>query len=250
MTTTDDVRPAPAMTPTPPAAPKAGAGHRGVTLLFALTGFLGACLLFLVEPLVAKLLLPSFGGSATVWSTSSLFFQILLLVAYGYCHVSTRLLARWQPKAHLLVLLAPVLVLPLALPADAAPPTDGWPALWLLRTLAVMIGLPFVVVATTGPLLQKWYSWTLGPGADDPYFLFAASNLGSFVGLLAYPFVVESRLSLVDQRGWWSAAYGGFVVLTACCAVHAGRQSSTREAPDASARSVVHSTLGRARVVR
>ena len=105
MTTTEDVRvvlPGAAM-PTP----ERDTAHRAVTVLFGVTGFLGACLLFLVEPLVAKLLLPSFGGSATVWSTSSLFFQILLLVAYGYCHLSTRFLARGQPRTHLLVLLAP-----------------------------------------------------------------------------------------------------------------------------------------------
>lgn len=198
---------------------------RATTALFTVTAFLGAGLLFLVEPLVAKLLLPSYGGSATVWSTCTLFFQTLLLLAYGYCHWSTSRLRRpWQPRAHLLVLLLPLLALPLAIPVDAAPAVGAMPALWLIRTLLLLVGLPFVVVATTGPLLQKWYSWTSGPRADDPYFLFAASNLGSFVGLLAYPLWVEPRFTLAEQRAWWSLAYGVFLVLTAACALVAARR--------------------------
>ena len=208
------------------ASPRATPAGMATTWLFTITAFLGAALLFLVEPLVAKLLLPSFGGSATGWSTCTLFFQTLLLLAYGYCHWSTSRLRRpWQPRAHLLVLLLPVLVLPLAVPADAAPPDGAMPAVWLIRTLALLVGLPFVIVATTGPLLQKWYSWTSGPRADDPYFLFAASNLGSFVGLLAYPLWVEPHLTLAEQRTSWSLAYGFFLALTAMCAlVAAGRR--------------------------
>jgi hypothetical protein len=207
------------------ASPQATPVGRATTWLFTVTAFLGAGLLFLVEPLVAKLLLPSYGGSATVWSTCTLFFQTLLLLAYGYCHWSTSRLRRpWQPRAHLLVLLLPVLVLPLAIPADAAPPVGAMPAVWLIRTLVLLVGLPFVVVATTGPLLQKWYSWTSGPRADDPYFLFAASNLGSFVGLLAYPLWVEPRLTLAEQRACWSLAYAAFLALTAACALVAARR--------------------------
>jgi SAM-dependent methyltransferase len=206
------------------ASVKATPAGRATKWLFTVTAFLGAGLLFLVEPLVAKLLLPSYGGSATVWSTCTLFFQTLLLLAYGYCHWSTSRLGRpWQPRAHLLLLLLPVLVLPLAVPADAAPPLGAMPAVWLIRTLALLIGLPFVVVATTGPLLQRWYSWTSGPRADDPYFLFAASNLGSFVGLLAYPLWVEPRLTLAEQRASWSIAYVVFLALTAACALAAAR---------------------------
>ncbi len=198
---------------------------RGTVWLFTVTAFLGAALLFLVEPLVAKLLLPSFGGSATVWSTCTLFFQTLLLAAYGYSHYSTSRLRRpWQPRAHLLVLLLPLLVLPLAVPIDAAPPLGAMPALWLIRTLGLLVGLPFIVMAATGPLLQKWFSWTSHARADDPYFLFAASNLGSFVGLLAYPLVVEPVFTLAEQRRYWSIAYIGFLILTAMCAVVAARQ--------------------------
>lgn len=223
----------------PPAAhARAGGSPRAATattLLFTVTAFLGAALLFLVEPLVAKLLLPEYGGSATVWSTSTLFFQLLLLLAYGYSHWSTaRLRHTWQPRAHLVVLALPVLALPLTVPADAVPPADAMPALWLIRTLFLLVGLPFVVVATTGPLLQKWYSWTSSRRADDPYFLFAASNLGSFVGLLAYPLWVEPTLTLVDQRIFWSVAYGVFLALTAACALVASlqRPRATASTPD------------------
>lgn len=199
-----------------------GPGRRGpaVAVLFASTSFLGAGLLFMVQPLAAKLVLPSFGGSATVWSTSSLLFQVLLLLGYVYAHVSTRRLgARWQPRAHLLLLALPLLALPIALPAQAAPPADGSPVLWLLRTLVLLVGLPFAVLSATGPLVQRWYAWSDGPRADDPYFLFAGSNLGSFAGLLAYPFLVEPHLTLTQQRVGWSVAFGGFLVLMAACAL-------------------------------
>ena len=190
----------------------------GLVVLFTTTAFIGAGLLFVVQPMIARLVLPSYGGSATVWSTSSLFFQVLLLLGYVYTHATTRRLGtRWQPPVHLLVLLAPLVVLPIALPANAAPPVDTSPILWLLRVLAVMIGLPFLVISTTGPLLQRWYSWSGGPRAHDPYFLFAASNLGSFGGLLAYPFLVEPLLSLDEQRTWWSSGFALFVVLTMTC---------------------------------
>ncbi len=224
----------------PPAAPSGpsdtpGPGAstgRSTTALFTLTAFLGAALLFLVEPLVAKLLLPDFGGSATVWSTSSLFFQLLLLAAYAYCHWSTTVLgARWQPRAHLVLLLAPVVALPIALPLDAAPSLGAQPALWLIRTLAITVGLPFLVVATTGPLLQKWFSWIGSARSRDPYFLFAASNLGSFVGLLAYPLVVEPHLSLDQQRSWWSLSYAVFLALTGLCAGLAIRRNRRTARP-------------------
>ncbi|RYB95530.1 hypothetical protein EUA93_14980 [Nocardioides oleivorans] len=191
-----------------------------VAVLFACTTFVGASLLFMVQPLAAKLILPSFGGSATVWSTSSLLFQVLLLAGYVYAHGSTqRLGARWQPRAHLLLLALPLLALPIALPAQAAPSAGDSPVLWLLRTLVLMVGLPFAVLSTTGPLIQRWYAWAGGPRSDDPYFLFSGSNLGSFVGLLAYPFAVEPLLTLTQQRTWWSAGFVVFMVLMAACAL-------------------------------
>ncbi|WP_404384159.1 fused MFS/spermidine synthase [Knoellia locipacati] len=193
-------------------------GAPGIVVLFTVTAFVGASLLFVVQPLIARILLPAYGGSATVWSTSSLFFQVLLLVGYLYSHVTTRRLgSRWQPPVHLLALLAPLVVLPVALPLEAVPGAETSPVLWLLRTLTLMIGLPFVVISTSGPLLQRWYSWSGGPRAKDPYFLFAASNVGSFVGLLAYPFVIEPLLTVDQQRVAWSVGFVLIALLTATC---------------------------------
>lgn len=215
------------------AAPAPRRTSLAVPALFTLTTFVGAGLLFMVQPLVARLLLPSYGGSPTVWSTASLFFQVLLLVGYGYTHLTTsRLGRRWQPRVHVVALLAPLALLPVAVPLDAAPPAGDSPALWLLRTLLLMVALPYVVLATTGPLVQRWYSWTGGPRADDPYFLFAASNLGSFGGLLAYPFLVEPHLTLSEQRAAWSWAFVGFAVLALACGVVAARGSAAAVAPE------------------
>jgi SAM-dependent methyltransferase len=213
-----------------------------VVVLFGAASFVGAALLFLVQPMLAKLLLPSFGGSPMVWNTSALFFQVLLLAGYAYVHASTRRLGpRRQPRLHLVLLALPLLVLPIGLPEDAAP-TGGEPALWLLRVLAVAVGLPFALLATTGPLLQRWFSWTDHPRADDPYFLYAASNLGSVVGLLGYPFLIEPTIPLSTQTRGWSLAYLGFAALVAACGVVAAR--AARTAPGAAPGSPPVSTRG------
>ncbi|HET8988894.1 MAG TPA: fused MFS/spermidine synthase [Humibacillus sp.] len=194
--------------------------NRSAAVLFVVTAFVGASLLFVVQPMIARLVLPSFGGSATVWSTSSLFFQVLLLAGYLYTHITTtRLGPTLQPPVHLVVLLLPLLGMPVALPAVVAPPGDSSPVWWLVRVLALTIGLPFVVVAATGPLVQRWYAWLGGPRSEDPYFIFAASNLGSFVGLLSYPFVIEPRLTLAQQQLAWSWGFALFAVLVASCGV-------------------------------
>lgn len=210
---------------------------RATTTLFAAAAFFGAGMLFLVQPMIARLLLPSYGGSATVWSTSSLFFQIVLLLGYLYTDRATRLGPRRQRAIHSIVLLTPLVVLPLALPANAAPGDDVSPVLWLLRTLVLVIGLPFLVLATTGPLIQKWYSWRGQSRSGDPYFLFAASNLGSFVGLLSYPFLIEPFLALDDQLRLWSYGFGVFIVLTAACMVLPARSPGpSAPAPDTTRR--------------
>jgi spermidine synthase len=203
-------------------------GARAITALFAVTAFFGAAMLFLVQPMIARLLLPSYGGSATVWSTSSLFFQVVLLLGYVYTDRATHIRPSRLRVLHAVVLLAPLLVLPLALPSDAAPQGDTSPVLWLLRTLTLMIGLPFAVLATTGPLLQKWYSWSGLRRAEDPYFLFAASNLGSFVGLLSYPFLIEPFVTVDAQLQAWSWGFGVFIVLTGACVMLTARASTDR----------------------
>jgi hypothetical protein len=195
-----------------------------MVVLYGTASFFGAALLFLVQPMLAKLVLPYFGGSPTVWNTCALFFQALLLAGYLYAHLTTRRLGpRRQPWVHLVLLVLPLLVLPVALPDDPAPDPGTEPALWLLRVLLVAVGLPFLLLATTGPLLQRWFSWSGHPRAQDPYFLYAASNAGSVVGLLGYPFVIEPTVGLAAQTQWWSIAYGGFLLLVGTCGVLAGR---------------------------
>lgn len=217
----------------------------GTRALFSLTALFGAALLFVVQPMIARLLLPSYGGSATVWSTSSLFFQVLLLTSYVFVHLSRRKLrSRIQPLVHAALAAAPLLVLPIVLPPDAAPAGDGSPVLWLLRTLTLMVGLPFLVLGTTGPVLQAWFAETEDKRAHDPYFLFAASNLGSFAGLLSYPFLIEPHLSLHTQRLAWSWGFGAFAALTVACAV------VTRRAVARSPRGRAPITTSRSRVPR
>jgi trans-aconitate methyltransferase len=187
--------------------------------LYAATVFVGAALLFLVEPLFARLVLPLLGGSPAVWNTAMVFFQSALLAAYGYAHASTRWLGvRRQAAWHLLILLAPLAVLPIAIPANWHSPTPGHPILWLFGLMLVAVGLPFFVVASTSPLIQKWFASTGHARATDPYFLYAASNAGSLLGLLSYPTLVESHLHLAGQGRWWMWGYGLLVMLTVVCA--------------------------------
>ncbi|PRX92413.1 hypothetical protein [Allonocardiopsis opalescens] len=205
--------------------------------LFTSAILLSALLLFAVQPMVAKMLLPPYGGASSVWTTSVLFFQVVLLAGYAYSHYVPRLLGRWHPLLHIALLLAPLAVLPVTLPAWAAPGESVPVAAWLLLVLAVMVGLPFAVVSTTGPLAQAWYA-TLGlPRSRDPYFLYAASNVGSLVALVAYPFAVEPVLEVGEQAVWWAVGYGAFVVLLGACGIVTWRRarSTAGAAPAAEA---------------
>jgi len=166
---------------------------------FAAATFLGASLLFLVEPMVGKMVLPLLGGSASVWTTCMLFFQAGLLAGYAYAHLlGTRLSLRAQAAIHLAVVLLAFLSLPLSRRALVPPVGEVAPVPWLLGALTVLVGAPFFALAATGPLLQRWLHGARP--ASDPYFLYAASNLGSFGGLLAYPLLVERLLPL--ESGW------------------------------------------------
>jgi spermidine synthase len=190
----------------------------GLPILFTLTAFLGAALSFVVQPLIAKLLLPEFGGSSSVWTTSSFFFQVILLGSYLYVHGTTRFGPRVHPFLQWAIILPALFFLPLALPL-AGTITAADPFVRLLFTLGVAIGVPFAVLATTGPLIQKWYSWAGGPRAEDPYFLYAASNAGSFIGLFAYPFLIEPFFTLDNQRLYWSIAFAAFLSLVVVCGI-------------------------------
>ncbi len=190
-----------------------------MAVLFTLTVFVSAFLLFLVQPMLARMVLPLLGGTPAVWNTCMVFFQALLLAGYAYSHATPAWFgARRQTLWHGLVLLLPLCVLPIAVSAEWAPPVTGNPIPALLVLLLVTVGLPFFVVSTSGPLLQRWFAATGHKRAYDPYFLYAASNLGSMIALLGYPFLFEPRFGLAAQSRLWMVGYGGLVVLTILCA--------------------------------
>src|SRR5918994_4796217 len=200
---------------------KGASGGALLMLLFSATIFISAALLFLVEPMFAKFVLPSFGGTPAVWTGSMMFFQATLLVGYLYVHATTTWLgARRQAILHLVVVLLPLLVLPLAVPGEEwAPSSQANPIFLLLGLLAISVGLPFFAISTTNPLVQRWLADVDHPAAKDPYFLYRASNLGSVIGLLGYPLLVEREFTLSNQGIWWSVGYGLLVVLVFASAI-------------------------------
>jgi SAM-dependent methyltransferase len=181
--------------------------------LFAATAFISAFLLFLVQPIIAKQILPWFGGSASVWTTCLVFFQTLLLLGYGYSHWLVHgLKPRAQTTIHILLLLFSCALLPIIAEAQWKPRGEDDPTLSILVVLTITVGLPYFILATTSPLIQAWYARSL---SRVPYRLFALSNLGSLIGLLAYPFVVEPWVTTNTQSLSWSGAYIMFAVLCA-----------------------------------
>ena len=213
---------------------------RAAAVVFTLTMFIGSALLFLVQPMLAKLLLPRLGGSPAVWNTCMLFFQAVLLAGYAYAHITTRWLGvRRQSMTHLALLVAALVTLPLAVPAGD--PSPDRPTSWLLLTLATSVGLPFFAVSTTAPLLQRWFAALPVRGSQDPYFLYAASNAGSLVALLAYPVVVEPLIGARQQTILWTAGYGVLLVLIVACAllVRASSTNTTEEGASRSSASLV-----------
>ena len=221
----------------------------GVAALFTITMFVSAALLFVVQPMFARMILPLLGGSPSVWNTAVVFYQVGLLGGYLYAHITRSLLRpRQQALLHAGVILLPLLALPIAVPAGWTPPTASNPIPWLLLLLTVAIGLPYFVVSTSSPLLQSWFARTDHPAAHDPYFLYAASNVGSMLSLLAYPFVIEPRLELLQQSRVWSIGYGLLVLLVLLCVVVVWRstgeqaQPATINAQDATSESATPST--------
>jgi spermidine synthase len=213
-------------------------GRRATSLvgLYTLTILTSAALLFLVQPMFARMVLPLLGGSPAVWNTAVVFYQVVLLAGYAYAYVVTRWLAlRPQLLLHLGVLLLPFAVLPSEVPEGWVPPTTEEPIVWLLALLAVGVGLPFFVVSATAPLLQKWFAGSRHALARDPYFLYAASNLGSLLALLAYPLIVERWLGVGEQSRWWAWGYLGLSILIAGCAAAAWRTGKSADAGSESA---------------
>ncbi len=168
----------------------------------------------------ARMVLPRLGGSPAVWNTCLVFYQAVLLAGYVYAHLTTRWLGpRRQAAFHMLVLLLPWLVLPIAIRGLGTPSAGSSPTPWLLGVLSLSVGLPFFVLAASAPMLQSWFAQTGDGAASDPYFLYGASNAGSLLGLLGYPLLLEPWLRLGVQSWVWTAGYGLLMLLTAASAV-------------------------------
>jgi hypothetical protein len=208
-----------------------------VVPLFVSTLFVSAFLLFLVQPMVAKMVLPMLGGSPMVWNTCMVFFQMALLAGYAYAYGATRWLnGRVQIALHVSLLLLPFGTLPFLIGPSSAPQVGNTQILWLLLLLAGTIGLPFLTLATSASVLQHWFSRTDHPSARDPYFLYVASNVGSFLALIAYPALVEPTLSLRDQSRLWTSGYFVFAALVIGCAVVGWRAGlGTSQCPEQAA---------------
>ena len=180
--------------------------------------FVSAALLFAVQPMFTKMVLPRLGGAPSVWSVAMVFFQAALLAGYAYAHLLTRYApGRMSVVIHLAVMIAACLFLPLSIATGWGRPPPVGEAFWLLGLFTVSIGLPFFALAANSPLLQAWFARTDHPAAKDPYFLYAASNVGSFLALISYPIVIEPLIRLGDQTRLWSAGFAVLILLIAVC---------------------------------
>jgi len=212
---------------------------RLVAAVFTTTIFVNAALLFAVQPMFSKMVLPLLGGTPSVWNTCMLFFQTALLGGYLYAHVTTRWLdVRRQSVLQLLLLVASAVVLPITVASGFHVPSTRAPVAWLVALLTVSLGAPFFMLSTGAPLLQRWFSRTGHPAATNPYFLYAASNLGSMAALVSYPVLVEPSLTLGMQSRLWSAGYIALIGLVTACALLARRGAPLATASPSTARAV------------
>lgn len=227
--------------PSAPAAPRAdapaAAGTGALLAVFTVAVFLSAFLLFLVQPLFGKMVLPLLGGSPAVWNTCMLFFQAALLGGYLYAHLSSRWTVRRQAIVHLALLALAALALPVSV-RDAVPPGGGAPIPWLLGLMMMTVGAPFLVLSGTGPILQRWFSRSGHAQAAEPYQLYAASNLGSALALLAYPFLMEPRMRLAGQSTTWTVGYLLLALLIGLCAWRVWRTADANAPASASPETV------------
>lgn len=201
--------------------------------LFVLTILVGSFLLFQVQPMVARMVLPRLGGAPAVWNSAMLVYQALLLAGYAYAHWLGRFAVRRQAAIHLALLIAAALWLPISI-AALPPPAPGQEVLWVPLLLLASIGPVFFAVSAQAPLMQRWFA--ADARAGDPYYLYAASNLGSFAGLISYPALVEPNLPLAAQSWVWTAGYALLVLLVAATAGarrHGGAASDAAEGEDA-----------------
>ncbi|NOY29939.1 MAG: hypothetical protein GXP28_07100 [Planctomycetes bacterium] len=188
--------------------------QRGLAWCFATAIFVSAFLVFQVQPVISKVILPWFGGSPAVWTSCMLFFQTALFAGYAYAHWSvSRLTPRWQGAVHMLLIALAVSVLPIS-PSDEWKPVDGsWPTLRILGILTTSVGLPYFLLASSGPLLQAWFGQSFR--SRSPYRLYALSNTASMLGLLTYPFLFEPTFTTAGQSRLWSLVFIVFALLSA-----------------------------------
>src|ERR1700678_1364276 len=197
--------------------PSAGR-NRLILIVYTAAIFVSALLLFSVQPLFTRMVLPRLGGSPAVWSVAMVFFQSLLLGGYAYAHYLMHVRNRLIPVAiHLVLLVIALLTLPLSIASGWGEPRSSGYAFWLLGLFAVSIGLPFFALAANNPLLQGWFVRSGHPDGPDPYFLYASSNIGSFLALLSYPLALEPIFTLRTQNLIWTGGYGLLIVLIAAC---------------------------------
>jgi hypothetical protein len=216
--------------------------ERGRRWLYAATMLLSAFLLFAVQPMFGRMVLPPLGGGASVWITVALFFQIALLAGYAYAHtLSTRLSWRRQVAVHAAVSIGALALLPVSVPVGWASSHAGMPQIDLMMLMAGSVGLPFFAVSATAPLLQRWYSLTTARDAGDPYHLYAASNLGSLAALLLYPTLIEPALGLRQQALAWTGGFGALLAALIACTVAA--RLAVRSGPPMPAEITPHVTL-------
>ena len=210
-------------------APTVAAARRFTLAVYAATMFFSALLIFAIQPMFTKMVLPKLGGAPSVWSVAMVVFQAALFLGYVYAH----LLARWLKPGraallHLVFLAVISATLPLGIAKGFGTPPEHWVTLWLVGLFFVSIGLPFVALAASAPLLQSWFAATGHKQAANPYVLYAASNLGSFAALLAYPFLIEPLFTLQTQIAMWSAGFYALAALIAITAIFAAGR--TRDA--------------------
>ena len=194
--------------------------------LYTLALFVSAFLLFWTQPLVTKMVLPSLGGSPAVWNTAIMFFQVMLLAGYAYAHVIGRVVrASRQFWLHGAVIVAGFAFLPIGIGRSWSAPAGSSPILWLIGLLSVSVGWPFFALSASAPLLQAWFGRSGHRMSNDPYFLYGASNLGSLVALLAFPFLLEPSWTLAEQSRIWAAAYALLPILIGGCALSSRRHT-------------------------
>lgn len=198
---------------------------RGLALVYAATIFLSAFLLFQVQPLIGKYILPWFGGSPAVWTTCMLVFQVLLFGGYAYAHLTTHYLSpRHQGYLHIAMMMLALVTLPITPDASWKPTNSEWPALKIILLTVANVGLPYFILSSTGPLLQSWFSRT--HVGQSPYRLYSLSNVGSLLALVSYPFVVEPSFTTTTQSILWSLLFAAFALLCSASAVWMWQRSS------------------------